>query len=172
MVEIIWFLIALPFRLAWRFLCFVLVKTDPDYKAFRASLDIPHSMDQYWQFVDERREFEQNPEPGVPPYDRKDPDQWYDTPDPETQEEEPEDDQDPEPEPDPEPKSKPNSKTPLQQAENLLGLVTGQYDEAKLKQKHREFAKVFHTDGGGGSHELSVQINNARDVIRKHHGWK
>lgn len=143
--------------LPWLFLREVLIRTDRDYWRMLAVTGERHTHKGYWDFVEMRQVLERSGQ-----YDRTSKLHWQNL------------DEDDEPDPEqPEFENKPDpppEKSKLQQAEELLGLEPGNYDQKALKQAHRKAIKVAHTDRGG-TKEDAQGVNDARDIIRNHHGW-
>lgn len=116
-----------------------------------------HSLAGYWEFVEARQPIEISGQ-----HDRTNTQNWDDILD--------EDEDDYEQDADPfydEPKPQ-NSR--LKKAEEQLGLEEGEYDEKAMKRAFTKAMKAAHPDHGG-TDQATHAVNNARDVIREHHGW-
>ncbi|MBL4642861.1 MAG: hypothetical protein JKY44_04630 [Flavobacteriaceae bacterium] len=150
------FLLSTP----WLLLRFLLIQTDRDYSRMLIATSQTHSLSGYWEFVELRREEERTGE-----YDRTNKFNWEDIDDFE-EDADPYDNEE-ESEPDTPPKDR---KLPLQQAEELLDLIAGAYDEKALKTAWSQKMKEVHPDVGG-TDEQAQAVNKARETVKSFKGW-
>lgn len=149
-MAVLRFVLSLP----WLLLREVLIRSDRDYWRMLSATSEPHSLGGYWEFVEARQAIEMS---GM--HDRTNTQNWDDVleDDDEDEFEEETDQFDPR-----------NSR--LSKAAELLGLEENGYDAKVMKRAFAQAMKTAHPDHGG-TDEAARAVNNARDVIRKHHGW-
>lgn len=154
-MAVLRFVLSLP----WLLLREVLIRSDRDYWRMLSATSEPHSLSGYWEFVEARQAIEVS---GM--HDRTNIHNWDDVLEDDEEDEFDEED-------DNQFDEESNSgKSRLKKAEEMLGLEEGDYDEKEMKRAFAQAMKTAHPDHGG-TDEAARAVNNARDVIRKHHGW-
>lgn len=140
----------------------LLIKTDEDYHRWLQYVEFAHSRELYWEFVQLRRDEEQNPDPksGFAIHDRWDSDFYKRCAQAEEEHNHPEEDF----------QGDEFVETELNQAEGFLGLVSGTYTRAEFIKAKRRMVKIAHPDRGGSS-ELFVLVSEACQTIERHHQW-